>query len=193
MSATKKFTEVLLLKRIAEGDMRAYEELFTRYYPTLCAYARLFVRGGEIGENIVQDLMLWLWENRSALHVTDSLSAYLFRATRNRCLKYLDREMIERRVLSRLSENLHDQFELPDFYEIEELQERIRTAVENLPPTYREAFKLHRFQHKTYEEIASELHVSPKTVDYRIQQSLKLLRRRLKDFLPLVAAWLFVH
>lgn len=46
MPATQKFTDALLLKRIADGDMRAYEELFTRYYPTLCAYARLFVRGG---------------------------------------------------------------------------------------------------------------------------------------------------
>lgn len=149
--------------------------------------------GGEIGENIVQDLMLWLWENRSTLHIVGMLSAYLFSATRNRCLKYLDHEMIERRVLSRLSEKLHDQFESPDFYAIEELQEKIRTTVENLPPTYREAFKLNRFYHKTYDEIAAQLNVSPKTVDYRIQQSLKILRIQLKDFLPFVAVWLSSH
>lgn len=190
MVENRQLADIHLLERIRQGDMRAYEEIFTRYYTTLCAYTRLYVRG-EVSENIVQDLMLWLWENRTTLHITESLSRYLFRATRNRCLKYLNHEMIERRVLGQLSEKLHEQFEAPDFYVIEELQERIRKAVEQLPPSYREAFELNRFQHKTYEEIAGLLDISPKTVDYRIQQSLKLLRIRLKEYLPLIAVLLW--
>lgn len=190
MVENRQLADIHLLERIRQGDMRAYEEIFTRYYTTLCAYTRLYVRG-EVSENIVQDLMLWLWENRTTLHITESLSRYLFRATRNRCLKYLNHEMVERRVLGQLSEKLHEQFETPDFYVIEELQERIRKAVEQLPPSYREAFELNRFQHKTYEEIAGLLDISPKTVDYRIQQSLKLLRIRLKDYLPLIAVLLW--
>lgn len=190
MVENRQLADIHLLERIRQGDMRAYEEIFTRYYTTLCAYTRLYVRG-EVSENIVQDLMLWLWENRTTLHITESLSRYLFRATRNRCLKYLNHEMVERRVLGQLSEKLHEQFEAPDFYVIEELQERIRKAVEQLPPSYREAFELNRFQHKTYEEIAGLLDISPKTVDYRIQQSLKLLRIRLKEYLPLIAVLLW--
>lgn len=190
MVETRQLADIHLLEQIRQGDMRAYEEIFTRYYTTLCAYTRLYVRG-EVSENIVQDLMLWLWENRTTLHITESLSRYLFRATRNRCLKYLNHEMVERRVLGQLSEKLHEQFEAPDFYVIEELQERIRKAVEQLPPSYREAFELNRFQHKTYEEIAGLLDISPKTVDYRIQQSLKLLRIRLKEYLPLIAVLLW--
>lgn len=190
MVENRQLADIHLLEQIRQGDMRAYEEIFTRYYTTLCAYTRLYVRG-EVSENIVQDLMLWLWENRTTLHITESLSRYLFRATLNRCLKYLNHEMVERRVLGQLSEKLHEQFEAPDFYVIEELQERIRKAVEQLPPSYREAFELNRFQHKTYEEIAGLLDISPKTVDYRIQQSLKLLRIRLKEYLPLIAVLLW--
>ena len=190
MVENRQLADIHLLEQIRQGNMRAYEEIFTRYYTTLCAYTRLYVRG-EVSENIVQDLMLWLWENRTTLHITESLSRYLFRATRNRCLKYLNHEMVERRVLGQLSEKLHEQFEAPDFYVIEELQERIRKAVEQLPPSYREAFELNRFQHKTYEEIAGLLDISPKTVDYRIQQSLKLLRIRLKEYLPLIAVLLW--
>lgn len=190
MVENRQLADIHLLEQIRQGDMRAYEEIFTRYYTTLCAYTRLYVRG-EVSENIVLDLMLWLWENRTTLHITESLSRYRFRATRNRCLKYLNHEMVERRVLGQLSEKLHEQFEAPDFYVIEELQERIRKAVEQLPPSYREAFELNRFQHKTYEEIAGLLDISPKTVDYRIQQSLKLLRIRLKEYLPLIAVLLW--
>ena len=55
-----------------------------------------------------------------------------------------------------------------------------------LPPSYREAFVMHRFQQMSYKEIADQLHVSTKTVDYRIQQALKQLRTDLKDYLPLL-------
>lgn len=51
---------------------------------------------------------------------------------------------------------------------------------------------MHRFKNMTYKEIASLLNVSPKTVDYRIQQALKLLRIELKDYLPLLA-YLFIQ
>ena len=53
---------------------------------------------------------------------------------------------------------------------------------------YREAFEMNRFQHLTYGEIASQLNVSSKTVDYRIQQALKLLRVDLRDYLPILLA-----
>ena len=47
---------------------------------------------------------------------------------------------------------------------------------------------MNRFQNMTYHEIAEKLNVSSKTVDYRIQQALKLLRVELKDYLPLLMA-----
>ncbi len=193
MQESKTLTDRALLECLAQGDKQAYEQIFTRYYATLCAYTRLYNRDPEAGENIVQDLMLWIWENRQTLHITESLSAYLFSATRNRCLKQLNHEMIERRVLGHLHERLHERFESPDFYIIEELQEKIRAAVDSLPPSYREAFEQHRFQHKSYEEIAKELNVSVKTVDYRIVQSLKILRIKLKDYLPIVCCSLFLN
>ena len=40
---------------------------------------------------------------------------------------------------------------------------------------------------KSYKEIAEIFNMSPKTIDYRIQQALKLLRKELGDYLPAVA------
>ena len=170
--------------------MSAFEKVFTRYYSTLCAYARLFIRSGDVCENIVQELMLWIWENHSELHINDSLSRYLFTATRNRCLKHISHEMVERRVLDEMHKKLHGQFESPDFYIVRELEERIRDAVARLPDSYRQAFELNRYERKTYDEIASMLGVSSKTVDYRIQQALKLLRASLKDYLPAIVIFI---
>lgn len=41
------------------------------------------------------------------------------------------------------------------------------------------------------QRFAETLEVSPKTVDYRIQQALKQLRIDLKDYLPLLLPLLF--
>jgi RNA polymerase sigma-70 factor (ECF subfamily) len=78
-----------------------------------------------------------------------------------------------------------------NFYLIEELTIRIQEAVETLPESYKEAFVMHRFKNMSYKEIAEILGISPKTVDYRIQQALKQLRVDLKDYLPLLLPILF--
>ncbi len=190
MNITDNSTDTLLLELLKRGNMSAFEKVFTRYYSTLCAYARLFIRSGDVCENIVQELMLWIWENHSELHINDSLSRYLFTATRNRCLKHISHEMVERRVLDEMHKKLHGQFESPDFYIVRELEERIQNAVARLPDSYRQAFELNRYERKTYDEIASMLGVSSKTVDYRIQQALRLLRISLKDYLPAIAIFI---
>ena len=40
-----------------------------------------------------------------------------------------------------------------------------------------------RIYRKTYNEIAVEYGVSPKTIDYRIQKAIKILRDELKDYI----------
>ena len=87
-----------------------------------------------------------------------------------------------------LKRTLHDGIK---YYQIEELAKRIEDAVAALPESYREAFVMHRFRDMSYKEIAETLGVSPKTIDYRIQQALKQLRVDLKDYLPLLLPLLF--
>ena len=69
---------------------------------------------------------------------------------------------------------------------LQKVSKHIQQAIEELPPSYREAFIMHRFRNLSYKEIAEILDVSPKTVDYRIQQSLKILRVKLQDYLPVL-------
>lgn len=52
-----------LLTAMQNGDRSAFDMLFQKYYSVLCAYCYRFVRL-EDAEEIVQDVMLWLWENR---------------------------------------------------------------------------------------------------------------------------------
>ncbi len=177
--------ERFLLSAMQRGDLKAYGVLFRRYYPMLCAYATKFVELKD-AEEIVQDVMLWLWENRETQTFETSLSQYLFKTVYHRAINLIVRHQSQLRADTLFYENMQEMLQDTDFYQLEELQKKIREAVDALPPTYREAFVMHRFDNKSYKEIAEILQVSPKTVDYRIQQALKQLRITLKDYLPLI-------
>lgn len=184
-TSTDKLTDKQLYTSIQQGNKGAFDALFIRYYATLCAYARSFV-SLEDAEEAVQDTMLWMWENRQTNDIQSSLHHYLFRAVKNKCFTLINRNCLRYQIENILTVEMQEVFEDPDFYILEELTQKIEKAIRNLPESYRIAFEMNRFQNKTYQEIAAELNVSPKTVDYRIQQALKLLRIELKDYLPLL-------
>lgn len=174
-----------LFLSLQSGDRKAFDTLFSRHYPPLCAYASRYV-DFEDAEEIVQDIMVWFWQNRTSQQFEISLKAYLFAMVRNKCITLINRNSLRQRILDSLPEKMGQLYENPDFYVAKELSERINTALSHLPESYREVFELNRFGDMTYKEIAEHLKISPKTVDYRIQQALKLLRTELKDYLPVL-------
>lgn len=181
-------SDELLFRQIQHGDEDAFKQLFLRHYPALCAYARQFVEPND-GQEIVSDVMVWLWENKEMQVFDISLKSYLFKSVKNRCLTLINRNEVKQRIEKIVFDDLQSQYDDPDFYVVKELSERIEKAISRLPQSYREAFELNRFQNLTYHEIAERLSVSPKTIDYRIQQALKQLRVELKDYLPLLLSF----
>lgn len=177
--------DIWLFASIQNGDQKAFDRFFLKYYPVLCSYANQYV-DFENGEEIVQEIMIWLWENKEVVVIESSPISYLFRAVRNNCLKQINKDELRKNILTILYSHSDTPYDDPDFYIVEELTSKIEKALQELPESYREAFEMNRFQDMTYQEIATKLNISSKTVDYRIQQALKILRVKLKDYLPLL-------
>lgn len=181
-----KMDDMWIVKQVQEGNKAAYKALFLKYYAPLCEYTSQYVSDAD-AEELVEDFMLFIWENRENLIITHSLKAYLFIAVKHRCLNALKRKQYHIRTHNLIYEKLKDQFEDPDYYFINELAENIEKAIAALPDSYRETFRLSRFGELTNSQIAARLNVSVKTVEYRISQALKILRCKLKDYLPLLS------
>ena len=174
-----------LITLLQQGDRNAYKQLFIKYYSPLCEYASQYISDDD-SEELVQELMLFLWETRENLVIETSLKSYLFISTKHRCLNAIRKNQYHERIHNQIYEKIKDQFEDPDYYFVNELTENIQKAIENLPETYRETFAMSRFGEKTNVKIAEKLGISVKTVEYRISQALKILRFKLKDYLPLL-------
>ena len=123
-------------------------------------------------KEIVQEVMLWLWENRGDLIIESSLNQYLFKMTYRRVLNHLTREQVKTKAEAAFYERTQAALCEVDYGRFEELDRKIKEAMAALPDSYREAFVMHRFKELSYKEIAEVLDVSPQTVAYRIQQAL---------------------
>ena len=174
-----------LITSIKAGNYSAFESLFRKYYPVLCAYAHRFVELDDV-EDVVEDCMVWLWEKRESLVINTTLNQYLFSMVRHKALNVLTRKGIADKAAAWYFSSLKDRSMMYiDQYQVEELKKRIQEGIQSLPESYRNAFVMHRFQGLSYKEIAEENNVSVKTIDYRIQQALKIMRKHLSDYLPI--------
>ncbi len=172
-----------VVKLLQAGNENAYNIIYKNYYRGLCAFASQYVPASEC-EEIVQDAMMWLWENKATLIPEIPLKGLLFTIVKNKCLNSVSHTQVRYKVHSSIYNKFEEQFEDPDFYVCNELLDLYDKAVKELPKEYREAFEMNRFGEMTYNEIATKMGISPKTIAYRISQAIKLIRIQLVDFLP---------
>lgn len=122
--------ERISLELIA-GDEQAFDTVYKQYYRGLCAFASQYVTVPE-SEEIVQDVMMWLWENRKSLVADMSLKSLLFTIVRNKCLNTISHIQVKQQVHERLYAKFQEQFENPDFY-IGELMALASKAIRDEP------------------------------------------------------------
>ena len=72
---------------VVQGDRDAFGDLFQKYYQVLCNYALTYLDDVSEVEDAVQDVFVYVWNNRDAIVVDTSVRSYLF--TSVKCLIYI--------------------------------------------------------------------------------------------------------
>ncbi|MDR2448407.1 MAG: RNA polymerase sigma-70 factor [Prevotellaceae bacterium] len=173
-----------IIARLRIGDEGYFESVYKTFFPGLCSFSSQYMPLEEAKE-IVQETMLWLWENRTSLIPELSLKSLLFTIVKNKSLNRVTQNATKSKVYQTIEKKYQQQFNDPDFYLQKELMSLFNEALNKLPEEFRRAFEMNRFEKLTHKEIAEQLKVSPQTINYRIGQALKILRKELKDYLPL--------
>jgi RNA polymerase sigma-70 factor (ECF subfamily) len=172
-----------IIENLRSGNSDVFASVYKFYFKGLCLFASQYISKEE-AEEVVQETMLWVWENRTNLIPEMSLKSFLFMIVKNKSLNRISHNQIKSIVHQKIAKKLEEQISDPDFYLYSELSNLLSEAIEKLPEDSRIAFEMNRLDNMTHKEIAKELNVSPQTVNYRISQALKILRVELKDFLP---------
>ena len=183
MTVINGIKEETLIQRLINGDQTAFELLFRYYYAGLVTFASQIVLDADEAEEIVQDFFVKLWTGRREIKKSETLKSYFFTSVKNRALNALKKQKINEKVRAELREMIEaDQLYQPDLFIESELQSRIKSAFEKLPPRMNEVFTLSRFKDFSNDQIAEQLNISKRTVETHISNALKILREELKDY-----------
>lgn len=173
-----------LLARLRAGETSAFDAIFRANYALLVRVAESMLRERAMAEEIVQDVMLELWRRREALEVTESVRGYLLQATRNRSLNALRHRAIEKRSEPQLIEGTARGTPTDSAARESEIAAALQGAISELPDRCRQVFELSRVEGLKYAEIATRLGISVKTVEVQMGKALRILRERLRPWLP---------
>ncbi|WP_316785670.1 RNA polymerase sigma-70 factor [Pedobacter frigiditerrae] len=160
---------------INENQVPAFTNFYTQFFQKLLLTSDKYVEDVFIAEEIVQDVFLKIWEDPEGLNEIKSINSYLYRSVINASINYLNRQKnIERHHL-KIASNYSEE-SLVELDEENELIVLINNEIEKLPAQCKKVFKLSRFEHLKYKEIANLLDISERTVENHIANALKLLR-----------------
>lgn len=179
-----------LFKKVILGDEKAFEEVFSTHFRSMCFYAKLFGLSLEQAKEIVQFTFLRFWEVRSQIQPIGPIQHYLFKAVRNNSLNYLRKHKSQLSLIdaeaniSALENEIGGDISGHETLVYGELEQRFKAALEDLPPKMRQIFVLSRYEGFSYKEIAEELNISVKTVETQMSKALAKLRVELKEYLP---------
>lgn len=179
-----------LVEKIRQGDRNAFNELYKKYYISLCSYASLLLEKDEV-EDVVQDVFLNIWVHRTSLNTTLSFQGYLLRSVYNTSLNIIKRKNYSRDYHSAYKNEIEQMsylFYNPDTNETiqqlynEDLRHKLEEAIQSLPPKCQEVFRLSYIDKMSGKEISAQLGVSLSTVENHMYAALKQLRDKLKQY-----------
>jgi RNA polymerase sigma-70 factor (family 1) len=170
------FTDEQLVTQLSESSKTAFEEIYNRYWYKLFCMSFHQTGSREEAEELVHDLFESLWDRRAVSNIKH-LSSYLIIS-----LKYLITNHIKSRITWRkyqeyvLLNKMHEISTTEENIQFNDLSEAIDRAMKKLPEKTSRVFQLSRFENQSVKNIAQELRISEKAVEYHITRSLKYLK-----------------
>lgn len=169
-----------LIIDLKRGNKKAYDFIFATLFIKLVHYIMGLTGDRHKAEDIVQHVFMKLWENRSSLDINTSIKNYLYRSSHNRFIDLYRQEQKQFRLSDMIYYKTQMEEEEVDDGQISLEKQKLRAAIEKLPPKRKEIFKLNKFRGLEYTEIATQLNISVKTVENHMGKALKLIRDEVK-------------
>lgn len=173
---------VHIISGIQQGDEKAFKQLYDQHKDKLYYWLLGKTQSPYWAQELLQQTFIKIWMSREQLSESVPLDVQVFRVARSLVIDNIRKQVTEKKALHVISQTLNEE-NISNNYNSRETSQAIEQAVNSLPKICRQVFRLSREQGLTYNEIAEELSISQKTVEYHISKALGLLR---KSLLPLI-------
>ncbi|HEY4290962.1 MAG TPA: RNA polymerase sigma-70 factor [Puia sp.] len=175
-----KLYEKDLLRMVAAGDEKAFGLLFHQHWDHIYTVALSITRSVTTSEDLVQDIFLKIWLNRSQLTSIEHFDNYLFIVARNAIYTSLRQTGIKESLLQKLEDPGTASWTPEEELLAKESGRLIHQAVGQLSPQQQEVYRLSREGGLKYEQIAQQLGISKSTVRNHMVKALQNIREYLQ-------------
>ncbi len=168
-------------------DQQTFNAIFNKHYEQLVRVAYTLVSDLDVAEDVVQEVFVNFWERRDSIKIEKTLLGYLKKAVIFRSIDYLRKaKKLNELILTKEHAPLQLSLKTPETELLsKENMDLIYQKIEALPGKSKLIFKLNRFEHLSYAEIAVQLEMSVKTVEYHMSRALETLRKSVFGLLVL--------
>ena len=178
MDSYRTHTDETLFSLAQQGDNRAFDTLYERFFPILYVHAFQKLGDNQDAKDIVQDTFTALFHKKEEIGSVKNFAGYLYTLLKNKTLNFIEKKNVRRMYLDSLPFNeTHSATESYIFEK--ELRGQIEEGINLLPEKMRVVFEMSRFQHLSHKEIGDQLDISDKTVKRQIVNALKIIKSRL--------------
>jgi RNA polymerase sigma-70 factor (family 1) len=166
--------------KFRNGDKKSYRSLFNRLYPVMCLFAKKFINDYDDSEDIVQEVFIELWNQRTRFESIEQIKAFLYLSVKNRCLNFKKHLTVKERFIKIAMADTEQFFE--EHVLETEVMQNINDAINNLPDERRKIIIM-GMQGLKNNEIAEHMQISINTVKLQKKIAYKQLREKLKPSL----------
>lgn len=168
--------------QIKNKDKRAFGAFYENYYPKLFSRTNRFIADYEACQDIVQETFIDFWKKVNEITPEKKfMEAYIWKILRYKIAGYYRRKKDNKFYISEYLEEIDLKTNDQSFEFDEDISERIEKAMGVISGKAKEALIMSRRMGMTYKEIAIEMKVSQKSVEYHISNAFHALRQELKD------------
>ena len=154
-------------------------------------FAMLYITDRDEVQDILMESYAYMWEHRAEIDFSGNVEAYMFNVVKHRCLDYLDHASVRQNAENSILTDAQWELDMsistlrafdPAWLYDSDVRRRIRQIVGRMPETTRRIFTMSRIEHKSYRQIAEEVGLSVKSVEFHVSRALKYLRENLGDY-----------
>ena len=187
-------SDATLVSSARNGERAAFGSLVERYQNAVCAIAYSHLGDIESAQDVAQEAFLVSLENLPALRSASKFGPWLRKITQRLCSRWQRSEAYRQALREKLQQPQHTT-ELRGPLDVMEAKENgaiLRTAIERLPQSLREALVLHYFEGHSHTEAARSLGISHAALKKRLTRAKSRVRehltseleRKLRDAAP---------
>lgn len=142
----------ILYKEFLEGNKKSFEKILEKYQNNLIYFILKFVKNRDVAEDIWQDVILYILENKEKYNFIFSFKTYMYIIAKSKSLDYIKKQKSIENIDSNI--DLIENQILEEIIINNEIKEQIQKVMNKMQAEYQLVIYLTQVEKLSYEEVS---------------------------------------